>query len=136
MSNSNDDYKVGYKKPPKDSQFKKGQSGNPNGRPKGTKNTLSLIEQVLNEKVFIREGGTQKEVTKTEAVVMRMAQKAMEGDIKAVERLLKYSEAIDKRNDKYEVITDYIYRRVCEELKRAKKDPDVLAMLEGVLGNE
>lgn len=136
MSDSGDDYEIGFGKPPKSGQFKKGQSGNPKGRPKGTKNTLSLIEQILNEKVSIREGGMQKEVTKTEAMVMRMAQKAMDGDIKAMERLLMYAEKIDKRNDKYEVISDYIYRRICEGLKRAKKDPDVLAMLEDLTDQE
>lgn len=131
MSDQNKKYEVGYKKPPKNGQFKKGKSGNPNGRPKGTKNTLSLIEQILNEKVYIREGGMQKEVTKTEAMIMRMAQKAMEGDMKAMERLLMYAEKIDKRNDKYEEITDYIHRRICEGLKRAERNPDILAMLEG-----
>ena len=35
-SNSKREYEVGYKKPPKEGQFKKGQSGNPRGRPKGT----------------------------------------------------------------------------------------------------
>jgi len=136
MSDQNDDYNIGYGKPPKSGQFKKGQSGNPKGRPKETKNTLQLVERVLNEKVSIREGGAQREVTKIEAMVMRITQKAMEGDIKAMERLFKYSEEIDKRNDKYEVITDYIYHRICEGLKRAKKDPDILTMLEEISDSE
>ena len=35
---SDDDDPVGYKTPPKNTQFQPGQSGNPKGRPKGTKN--------------------------------------------------------------------------------------------------
>ena len=40
MSSDDEDYEVGYGKPPKDSRFKLGQSGNPNGRPKGSRNRV------------------------------------------------------------------------------------------------
>lgn len=49
-----DDYEVGYKKPPKHSQFKKGQSGNSKGRPKGSKNANTLIHEIANEVITVR----------------------------------------------------------------------------------
>jgi hypothetical protein len=45
MADNDDDYEVGYKRPPKNSQFKKGQSGNPKGRPKGRKNLRTDLEE-------------------------------------------------------------------------------------------
>lgn len=132
MSVLDDEYEVGYKKPPKGSQFKKGRSGNPKGRPKGAKNTLSLAEKIFNETISIRESGDEKEVTKIEGTLMRLIQKALEGDIKAADKVIKLSKEIDKRHDKYEDITDYIHRRILDSLKRARSNPDVLAMLEGL----
>jgi hypothetical protein len=48
------DYEVGYKKPPKHSQFKKGQSGNKKGRPKGSKNANTLIHEIANKEITVR----------------------------------------------------------------------------------
>ena len=56
----NDDYDVGFGKPPENGRFKKGQSGNPKGRPKGTKNLKTDLEEELQEQILIREGSTQR----------------------------------------------------------------------------
>ena len=79
-----DDYDIGYGKPPKDTQFKKGQSGNPKGRPKGTKNFKSDLMEELSELVLISEDGKQRPVSKQRALLKRAMQKGLEGDIRAI----------------------------------------------------
>jgi len=55
MTNGNDDYKVGYRRPPLNTRFEKGKSGNPRGRRKGRKNLKTLVEEELFRPVEIRE---------------------------------------------------------------------------------
>jgi hypothetical protein len=55
MSNANDDYKVGYGRPPLNTRFKKGESGNPKGRRKGRKNLKTLVVEELFRPVSVRE---------------------------------------------------------------------------------
>ena len=83
-----DDDEVGYGKPPKRNQFKKGQSGNPKGRQKGAQNLKTVLWNELNEKVVISENGETKTVTKLEAVVKSLTAKAAQGDPRAALKLL------------------------------------------------
>lgn len=78
---------IGYGKPPKHSRFRKGTSGNPAGRPKGTKNLATLLERTLREQVVINESGRRKTVTKGEAAIKQLVNKAASGDLTAL-RLL------------------------------------------------
>jgi len=82
---------VGYGKPPKATQFRKGKSGNPNGRPKRTKNIDSLIERELDRVISVKEGGQEKRLRKREAIVMRLVANALKGDTRSIEYLVKYS---------------------------------------------
>ena len=77
-------YDVGYRKPPTGTRFKKGQSGNPKGRPKGKRNASSLILRTLGAKVVINENGRRREITKFEAALTQLANKAAQGDMRAL----------------------------------------------------
>ncbi len=80
MQNDDD---VGFGKPPKHTQFKPGQSGNPAGRPKGTKNLKTDLEEELRELITIREGGNRKIVSKQRAMLKSLTAKAVQGDSRA-----------------------------------------------------
>src|SRR4051794_30287992 len=73
-------YTVGYCRPPEKSQFQKGNSGNPAGRPKGRQNLVTTLERTLNENVVINENGQRKTISKLDAAVKRLVNKAIEGD--------------------------------------------------------
>ncbi|MBT6530501.1 MAG: hypothetical protein HN578_09940 [Rhodospirillales bacterium] len=75
--------KVGYKKPPKSSQFKPGKSGNPKGRPKETRNFKTDLLEELQETIAIKESGQTKTVSKQRAMLKILTAKAVQGDIKA-----------------------------------------------------
>ncbi len=94
--------KIGYKNPPKHSQFQKGRSGNFAGRPKGSKNTLKLLDQVLEQKITITQDGKQVKITKKLAMLMQLANSATKGDIKAISALLPYMLQIDIKDAEHE----------------------------------
>jgi hypothetical protein len=77
---------VGYKKPPKNGQFKKGQSGNPKGRPKKDTRIAALLRAELDGPITIRENGKEKIITKREALLKRLCQMALEGDPAAMKQ--------------------------------------------------
>ena len=81
------DYKVGYGKPSKAAQFKKGISGNPRGRPKGKRNLATVLQQTLNEMVVIEENGKKRTVTNLEAAIRRLVNSATSGDMQAFRAL-------------------------------------------------
>lgn len=81
-------YDVGYGKPPTHSQFKPGQSGNPKGRPKGSKSLATLIEAELDRTIVVDEGTGPKKITRREALVKQTVGKAIKGDPKALQFLL------------------------------------------------
>ena len=87
MSKRAGHYEVGYSKPPKHTQWKKGQSGNPRGRPKGRKNLGTLLLSELNRKIPIREHGTMRLVTIGSAIMKQLVKKALEGENQAIKLL-------------------------------------------------
>jgi len=79
-----DDYEVGYRKPPKHSRFKKGQSGNPKGRPKGAKGLCAALLRELESPITIREGNREIRVSKAEAMAKRFVEKGLRGEFAAM----------------------------------------------------
>jgi Family of unknown function (DUF5681) len=70
---------VGYRNPPRGSRFRKGQSGNPKGRPRGRRTELPY-EAVLGQKVIVRENGRERRVTAAEAFLLHLTKLGLEGD--------------------------------------------------------
>ncbi len=71
---------VGYGKPPSATRFKKGQSGNPKGRPKGKRNSEIPYDHVLAQMVTVREEGRERRITAAEAFILQLTQKGLAGD--------------------------------------------------------
>lgn len=85
-----DEDTVGYGRPPKHAQFKRGQSGNPKGRPKGAKSFATILEREGRRLQTVTINGKSVRLTKKELVAMQMYLMAMKGDLKAMEKLMAY----------------------------------------------
>ena len=81
-------YKVGYGKPPRSGQFRKGKSGNPRGRPKGRVNLATDLAIELTQKITIREDGRSCTISKQRALIKALVAKALQGDVRAMTALL------------------------------------------------
>src|SRR5580704_3397675 len=75
--------KVGYGRPPRHTRFKKGQSGNPKGRPPGSANAKTIVSRAISEKVTIREGDKARAMTKLEGMLQAHLVKAIKGDARS-----------------------------------------------------
>ena len=85
----NSTYPVGYKRPPRTTRFKPGVSGNPKGRPKGAKSLTTAVNKELRAKVDVTENGKHKRITKQQALVKHLVNKAAGGDPKALPLIVK-----------------------------------------------
>src|SRR5438105_10843611 len=90
-------YEVGFGKPPQSTQFRQGQSGNPKGRPKGKPNLVTVINRTLQAKVIINENGSRREVTKLEAGMIQMSNKAAAGDLRALNMVTAFARSAEER---------------------------------------
>jgi Family of unknown function (DUF5681) len=74
------------------SRFKKGQSGNPKGRPRGRRSVAAILHKILGEKVSVREGDKVWLISKMEAIARSLALKAIKGDQKATATVFALAE--------------------------------------------
>ena len=120
---SDRDYDVGYGRPPKHTQFKKGQSGNPKGRRKGARGLKTDLRAELNERIAITENGKTVRLTKQQLMVKQLAAKAIKGDVRAISKLADLAitllgpddevlnTASDLPTEDQDIIRDYLSRK-------------------------
>ena len=129
-----DDDEVGYGKPPKNSQFKPGHSGNPKGRPKGTRNISTLVDDELNNNILIREGTRSYKIKKLDAIVKTMVNLALKGDVRATKWVEDHRSeeplALDKQS-REEIANEITAWLKTMEMTRQNRIIDHRAQLEG-----
>ena len=123
-------YEVGYRKPPKATRFKAGQSGNPKGRPRGSPNLATDLSAELGEQITIREGGKARQVSKQRALIKSLMAKALQGDVRATTALLAlYARSIPESPEDASAVVEedelLILRRFGPRLLKSlgKKEP-------------
>jgi hypothetical protein len=93
-------YEIGYKKPPRHSQFKPGNRCNPKGRGKRKVETeAEIIKRVLNFPAEFRHGGKSKRAPRIELMIRSVGLKALKGDIGAAAMLLTIRAHCEKHGD-------------------------------------
>lgn len=92
------EHKVGYRSPPLHSRFRPGHSGNPAGRPRHAKNASTLIGAVLAERIAVRENGRLRKVSKLEASLKQLANKAAGGDTRAILAVIALGQGLEARD--------------------------------------
>jgi Family of unknown function (DUF5681) len=86
-------YRVGYRHPPLATRFRAGTSGNPRGRPKGARNLATVLAATLAERVAVTENGRRKKITKLEAAVKQLVNRALSGEARSMSLLLAIIQA-------------------------------------------
>lgn len=104
------DYVVGYRRPPKAGQFKKGQSGNRNGRGKGSRSVGAVLQDIIQQKVSVTEGDKTRRIPALEVIIRRLANDAMRSDPRAIKLLLslldRYGESPETKVKLGEILTE------------------------------
>ena len=119
------EYEVGYGKPPLETRFKQGQSGNPRGRPRGAKNLATLLDEALNERVVINENSGRRRISKRKAALKQLVNEAAKGNWRALKLLVDLLQDIERRREPQ-----------TEESSFSLADEKVLAQLEARLRSE
>ena len=127
MSDDSNSSGVGYGKPPRRTQFRKGQSGNPRGRRKGSKNLATVLTKTVNDMVPVTENGRRRKMSKLEAAITQLANKAASGDPKATQMLLPLLQVMERgmQTPAQTTADDEADRQVMEQIvARIKRDPN------------
>ena len=92
-------YEVGYGKPPCQTRFKKGHSGNPKGRTAGAKNLSTLLSEALNERVVVTQNGRRRKITKRKAIVTQLVNRSASADLPALKLVFDLVRETENRMD-------------------------------------
>lgn len=94
------DYVIGFRKPPKHTQFKPGQSGNPKGRQKGAKGMKTLARQMLTARVPVRSASGTKMMTRMDALLHKMVELSMKGNPRLILTLIDlYQQSVPEQRN-------------------------------------
>jgi Family of unknown function (DUF5681) len=108
MSPRREDCEVGYKRPPKSTQWKKGQCGNPKRQYKRVpKGTVKIIDALFADQIDILENGVPRRVSIFEAILLQLCMKEMSGNERAIAVRLKYQEFVASQTKLSGVIFEY-----------------------------
>jgi hypothetical protein len=81
-------YDVGYRRPPKATQFKPGRSGNPKGRPRGRRPIGAILQEIMERKVSVTENGKTRRLSALEIMLRRLTNDAVRSDHRAIKLLV------------------------------------------------
>src|SRR5882757_4468480 len=91
--------KVGYRRPPKAHQFRKGRSGNPRGRKAGEENMIAIFKRLATRRVKVNDNGRIKQLPLAEAVILQNIKAALQKDSNAVANMFRLAEEADEFKD-------------------------------------
>jgi hypothetical protein len=95
-------YETGYGKPPANTRFKRGQSGNSKGRPKGSRGFVSIFNRTLKERLTINEGGRRKVISKLEGIFKQLVNRAVSGDTNSLRLIMPLLQLLEQQaNDQH-----------------------------------
>jgi len=132
-SDSSTTMDVGYGKPPLESRFKPGQSGNPKGRPKGAKNKVyspgdtpiaDMFLKEANRKITITESGKQKTISVLQATIRSISVSALKGNVRSQKIMLDVAQKLEaKKENELIAALDalYAYKRFWERILAERK---------------
>ena len=99
------DYVVGYGKPPKASRFVKGKSGNPKGRPKGSRSVNALLDKALSSPVTISEAGRLVTIEQRAALFKALVARAIKGDARSAALVIRLMEQVGQLQEPAQQVT-------------------------------
>ena len=105
---------VGYGCPPVEHQFKPGQSGNKRGRPKGSKNEATILDELLSRKITINQNGTTRRISVLEGMLLKFAEDALRGNPKSAAFLLNRKQALESSEQPATAVLDMDDQKVME----------------------
>jgi hypothetical protein len=100
-------YEVGRGKPPRATQFKPGRSGNPAGRKKGSRNLKTILRRVMESEIEVSENGRKRRVPVVEALILRLVQEGLRGQLRALDSALdRYEQHVDEGPERQEELPE------------------------------